>query len=161
MCVLCGPVWLSAVYQPPADQPLLLPAVHMKFSTRVIHSPSIYHQNETMLKYSQVFGKRCFISWCNSNCLHGLLLLYAYTVCHQQNKSHCAQVSFSALRLHVTGELHIAILIVLLPHDSPSSKACRCRIDMFLCCKTVLNCKIVEHLASSEALYYSKGQAEE
>lgn len=52
--------------------------------------------------------------------------------------------------------IHAAFLIVFLLRGAPSSKACRCRIDIFLCCKTVLNCKIAEHLVSAEALYYSK-----
>lgn len=55
---------------------------NMQVFNSCFHSLLIYQQNKTMLIYTQVFGKLCFISWCNSNCLHGLIPLYAYSVCY-------------------------------------------------------------------------------
>lgn len=59
MCVCAGLFCVTdrapAVYQPPADQLLLLPTVQLKFLTRVIHLPSTYHWNTSICKYTQGF----------------------------------------------------------------------------------------------------------
>ena len=120
MCVCCVTDRVPTVYQPPADQPLLFPAVQLKFTAPLIHSP-------TKIEPCRVL-----------NCLYGLILLYACSVHYQHQKSNLSILQcIKAVR---DRELRWAILIVFLLHDATSSQACRCRIDISVFCKTALNC---------------------